>query len=86
LYQGTTSQLAEKLIVLKGHDFSRAVNAAKSTRASAPEGCFHCFYLKTGLFPQPVQALRVVFTDSAPNLAFFRSLFSRADEPRARLF
>jgi hypothetical protein len=51
-------QAAEKLVALKGHGFSRAVNAAKSTGASAPEGCFHCFYLKTDLFPQPVQPLR----------------------------
>src|ERR1035438_2134518 len=26
--------------LVSGHDFSRAVNAAKSTRALAPEGCF----------------------------------------------
>jgi hypothetical protein len=43
-------------VALKGHGFSRAINAVKSMRASAPEGCFHCSYLKTGLFPQPVQA------------------------------
>jgi hypothetical protein len=47
-------QAAEKLVALKGHGFSRAVNAVKSARASAPEGCFHCSYLKSGLFPQPV--------------------------------
>jgi UDP-N-acetylglucosamine 2-epimerase (non-hydrolysing)/GDP/UDP-N,N'-diacetylbacillosamine 2-epimerase (hydrolysing) len=33
-------QVAEKLVVLKGHDFSRAVSTAKSTGALAPEGCF----------------------------------------------
>jgi hypothetical protein len=50
-------QAAEKLRMrlknpcfVTGHGFSRAVNAPKSSRASAPEGCFHCFYLKTGLF------------------------------------
>jgi hypothetical protein len=47
-------QAAEKLVALKGHGFSRALNAVKSARASAPEGCFHCSYLKSGLFPQPV--------------------------------
>jgi lysophospholipase L1-like esterase len=30
---------AERRHVLKGHDFSRAISAAKSTRALAPEGC-----------------------------------------------
>jgi nicotinate-nucleotide adenylyltransferase len=34
------AQAAEKPVALKGHDFSRAVSAAISTRASAPEGCF----------------------------------------------
>jgi hypothetical protein len=33
-------QVAEKLIVLKGHDFSRAVSAAKLTWPLGPEGCF----------------------------------------------
>jgi hypothetical protein len=39
--QGTTLQLAEKLLpanVLKGHDFSRAAIATKRTRALASEG------------------------------------------------
>jgi hypothetical protein len=31
---------AKKLDLLKGHDFSRAVNLLESTRALAPEGCF----------------------------------------------
>jgi hypothetical protein len=31
-------QAAEKLNVLKGHDFSRAVTAAKSTGPLGPEG------------------------------------------------
>jgi hypothetical protein len=43
-------QAAENLVALKGHGFSRAVNAVKSTRASSTEGCFHCSYLKIGLF------------------------------------
>jgi hypothetical protein len=37
--QGTTSQLAEKLVwtrFVTGHDFSRAAKAAKSTWALAP--------------------------------------------------
>ena len=38
LFPGTTSQAAEKLNALKGHDFSRAVNATKQARALAPEG------------------------------------------------
>jgi hypothetical protein len=38
--QGTTSQVAEKLIALKGHGFSRAVSGVESTRALAPEGRF----------------------------------------------
>jgi len=33
-------QAAEKLIVLKGHDFSRAVTTAKSTGPLGPEGWF----------------------------------------------
>jgi arginyl-tRNA synthetase len=36
-FQDTTSQTAEESGVLKGHDFSRAANAAKSERALAPE-------------------------------------------------
>jgi drug/metabolite transporter (DMT)-like permease len=36
--QGTTLQVAEKLVALKGHDFSRAVSGLGSTRALAPEG------------------------------------------------
>jgi hypothetical protein len=38
--QGTALQAAEKLAVLKGHDFSRAVSAAKSMGPLGPEGCF----------------------------------------------
>ena len=34
------SQAAEKRSFVSGHDFSRAVNTAKSTWALAPEGCF----------------------------------------------
>jgi hypothetical protein len=34
------SQAAGKPRFVTGHDFSRAVNAAKSKRALAPEGCF----------------------------------------------
>jgi hypothetical protein len=52
--KGTGFTGCGKLVALKGHGFSRAVNAVKSMRASAPEGCFHCSYLKSGLFPQPV--------------------------------
>jgi c-di-GMP-binding flagellar brake protein YcgR len=33
-------RVAEKLIALKGHDFSRAVDATEQLRALAPEGCF----------------------------------------------
>ena len=33
-------QAAEKLAALKGHDFSRAINIAESTRPSGPEGGF----------------------------------------------
>jgi hypothetical protein len=40
LRKGTASQAAEKLVVLKGHDFSRAVSAAKSMRSLATEGRF----------------------------------------------
>jgi hypothetical protein len=36
-----------KLVALKGHDFSRAVNGSKQRRALAPEGSFSsCNYLK----------------------------------------
>jgi hypothetical protein len=38
--KGTALQLAEKLDVLKGHDFSRAVNGIKSTEPLGTEGCF----------------------------------------------
>ena len=45
LKAGSATQTAEKLVqavsngrIVSGHDFSRAVNAAKSTRALAPEG------------------------------------------------
>ncbi len=34
------SQAAEKLVVLKGHEFTRAVIGTKSTRPLGPEGCF----------------------------------------------
>jgi hypothetical protein len=34
------SPVAEKLVVLKGHDFSRAISAAKTTGPSGPDGCF----------------------------------------------
>jgi len=46
LKAGSATQTAEKLVqavskgrIVSGHDFSRAVNAAKSTRALAPAGC-----------------------------------------------
>jgi hypothetical protein len=35
----TPKQAAEKLIALKGHDFSRATKSIESMRALAPEGC-----------------------------------------------
>jgi hypothetical protein len=38
--QGATLQLAEKCTVLKGHEFTRAANTAKSIVALAAEGCF----------------------------------------------
>jgi hypothetical protein len=38
LYQGTASQSAEKQSLVSGHDFSRADNAATTTRALAPVG------------------------------------------------
>jgi hypothetical protein len=41
-----TLQPAEKRFALKGHDFSRVINAAKSTWALAPEGCFSEFSLR----------------------------------------
>jgi hypothetical protein len=34
-----------------GHDFSRAANASKSTRALAPEGCFSCLAQNLAFFP-----------------------------------
>jgi hypothetical protein len=48
--QGTTSQLAEKCDALKGHEFTRAAKPIKSTRASAPEGCFPTHYRTSGFF------------------------------------
>jgi oxygen-independent coproporphyrinogen-3 oxidase len=39
LREAQPSATAEKTDVLKGHDFSRAVTAAKSTRPLGPEGC-----------------------------------------------
>ena len=47
-------QAAEKLDVLKGHDFSRAVSRLESMRALAPEGCLSSKSPKYDLFPQPV--------------------------------
>src|SRR5215831_15306299 len=38
--ESRTLRAAEKFVVLKGNDFSRPVNAAKSTSALAAEGCF----------------------------------------------
>jgi hypothetical protein len=38
--KSTALQAAKKLIVLKGHGFSRAVSATKQWRALAPEGSF----------------------------------------------
>jgi hypothetical protein len=38
--KGTALQAAEKLVVLKGHEFTRAVSGTKSTRPLGPEGCF----------------------------------------------
>ncbi len=40
LAEATAEQPAEKRCLVSGHDFSRAVEAAKSTGALAPEGCF----------------------------------------------
>jgi segregation and condensation protein A len=37
--EAATEPTVEELAVLKGHDFSRAANAAKSTRPLGPEGC-----------------------------------------------
>jgi hypothetical protein len=39
-YSQEIEDATEKLIALKGHDFSRAASVAKSTWALAPEGCF----------------------------------------------
>jgi RimJ/RimL family protein N-acetyltransferase len=44
-------QAAEEVVVLKGHDFSRAVSAAKSTRALAPEGRLSAISLENRPFP-----------------------------------
>jgi hypothetical protein len=41
--------------VLKGHGFSRAVNATKQQWALAPEGSSLLFRQKSDLFPQPLQ-------------------------------
>jgi len=58
------SQASEKLVksilrgrIVSGHDFSRAVSASESMRASAPEGCFPPIYPKCCLFPQPVKPI-----------------------------
>jgi septum formation protein len=40
LYQGTTSQAAEKLLAEGDGGFNPRVMSTESTRASAPEGCF----------------------------------------------
>jgi hypothetical protein len=47
-------QAAEKLSFVTGHDFSRAINAANSMRALAPEGCFSGNSPPFSFFPQPV--------------------------------
>jgi hypothetical protein len=47
-------QAAEKLTVLKGNDFSRAVSRVESMRALAPEGCISSRFREISLFPQPV--------------------------------
>jgi Carboxypeptidase regulatory-like domain len=43
-------RFAEKIDALKGHDFSRAASAAKSTGALAPEGWFSGIQLENGSF------------------------------------
>jgi hypothetical protein len=45
--------------VLKGHDFSRAVNAAKWTRALAPEGCFSMLQFNAGFRAMVIFALGI---------------------------
>jgi hypothetical protein len=59
-----------------GHDFSRAVSAAKSMRASAPEGCFLRIRSEPGLFPQPAKPVWLL-PPSKASLSPARSLSAR---------
>jgi hypothetical protein len=63
MYQGTTSQVAEKLVsavVLKGHGLSRADKANRMKRALAPEGRF------LSGFAIPLGFFRSLFSRAAP--------------------
>jgi hypothetical protein len=51
---GTAEQVAEKLAVLKKHDFSRVINASKATQLQPLRDVFRAFCSKFILFPQPV--------------------------------
>jgi hypothetical protein len=63
--------------VLKGHGFSRAVNASKSTRALAPEGWFPGILLAvlpfsaTRTTPSPATRRKAMKTHNAAKLAVF---------------
>jgi flagellar basal-body rod protein FlgB len=51
-------QVAEKLIALKGHGFSRVESGAESTRALAPERCCSANSPPVPIFLQPVELLK----------------------------
>ena len=91
LKAGSATQTAEKLVqavskgrIVSGHDFSRAVNAAKSTRPLGPGGCFSRVRVKFRRFSAACKA-RTLRADPLRTAILNGSRHRPSDEQRIDL-